>query len=305
MHFQEEKMENLKFYVDQNAPKTKFDHYWEKCVGACHAYTALREDYRMMLRKAKKDLGFQYVRFHGLFNDQMSVVREVEPGKYEYNFVNIDNIFDFLLSIDMKPFVELSFMPTPFASGDQTCFYYKGNVTMPKSFELWDGLIVELLKHLESRYRMEELEKWFFEVWNEPDLDFFFAGDQEDYFLLYEHTARAVKSVGANLRTGGPATANNEWIPDFVNYCEKNSVPLDFISTHHYPSDDPNWNADMHLDNFFGEEVNLNSDEIDRRGLLTKMVRIAKHEAGNLPLYYPDAYLHSSWDHLMDSDEWK
>ena len=80
-------MENLKFYVDQNAPKTKFDHYWEKCVGACHAYTALREDYRMMLRKAKKDLGFQYVRFHGLFNDQMSVVREVEPGKYEYNFV--------------------------------------------------------------------------------------------------------------------------------------------------------------------------------------------------------------------------
>ena len=139
MHFQEEKMENLKFYVDQNAPKTKFDHYWEKCVGACHAYTALREDYRMMLRKAKKDLGFQYVRFHGLFNDQMSVVREVEPGKYEYNFVNIANIFDFLLSIDMKPFVELSFMPTPFASGDQTCFYYKGNVTMPKSFELWDG----------------------------------------------------------------------------------------------------------------------------------------------------------------------
>ena len=214
MHFQEEKMENLKFYVDQNAPKTKFDHYWEKCVGACHAYTALREDYRMMLRKAKKDLGFQYVRFHGLFNDQMSVVREVEPGKYEYNFVNIDNIFDFLLSIDMKPFVELSFMPTPFASGDQTCFYYKGNVTMPKSFELWDGLIVELLKHLESRYGMEELEKWFFEVWNEPDLDFFFAGDQEDYFLLYEHTARAVKSVGANLRTGGPATANNEWIPE-------------------------------------------------------------------------------------------
>ena len=93
-------MENLKFYVDQNAPKTRFDHYWEKCVGSCHAYTALREDYRMMLRKAKKDLGFQYVRFHGIFNDQMSVVREVEPGKYEYNFVNIDNILDFLLSIE-------------------------------------------------------------------------------------------------------------------------------------------------------------------------------------------------------------
>ncbi len=159
---------------------------------------------------------------------------------------------------------------------------------MPKSFELWDGLIVELLKHLESRYGIEEMEKWFFEVWNEPDLDFFFAGSQEDYFLLYEHTARAVKSAGKNLKVGGPATANNEWIPDLISYCEKNSVPLDFISTHHYPSDDPNWNADMHLDNFFGEEVSLNSEEIDRRGLLTKMVRIAKHEAGNLPLYYTE-----------------
>ena len=77
---------------------------------------------------------------------------------------------------------------------------------------------------------LEEMEKWFFEVWNEPDLDFFFAGSQEDYFLLYEHTARAVKSAGKNLKVGGLATANNEWIPDLISYCEKNSVPLDFIS---------------------------------------------------------------------------
>lgn len=280
---------SLQFEVDAAAPKTELEHYWEMCVGSCHGYTALREDYRVQLKKAKEDLGFRYVRFHGILNDDMSVVREVGPGRYEYNFVNIDNILDFLLSIEMKPFMELSFMPTPFASGEQTCFYYKGNVTMPKSFALWDGFIAELMSHLRERYGEEEMKKWFFEVWNEPDLEFFFAGTKEDYFTLYAHTARAVKSVCRDFKVGGPATANNEWIPDFVHYCRENQVPLDFVSTHHYPSDDPNWNADMHLDSFFGEAgKTLPDGGIDRRGLLTKMVKIAVHEADGLPLYYTE-----------------
>lgn len=281
-------MNSLEFFVDAAAPRTQLDHYWELCVGACHGYTALRQDYRTMLKKAKEDLGFQYVRFHGILNDSMSVVLETSPGEYVYNFVNIDNILDYLLDIGMKPFMELSFMPSPFASGEQTCFYYRGNVTMPKSFELWDGLIVKLLLHLKERYGMEELEKWFFEVWNEPNLDFFFAGSREDYFTLYAHTARAVKCVGENLRVGGPATANNEWIPELVSYCKENDVPLDFISTHHYPSDDPLWNKDMHLDDFFEDGPGAGAQEIDRRGLLTKMVKIAQREAEGLPLYYTE-----------------
>lgn len=97
LHFPGGKNGEFKFYVDQNAPKPDLIIIGKNVIGSCHAYTALREDYRMMLRKAKKDLGFQYVRFHGIFNDQMSVVREVEPGKYEYNFVNIDNILDFFI----------------------------------------------------------------------------------------------------------------------------------------------------------------------------------------------------------------
>lgn len=290
-------MNSLRFYVDAAAPQSPFAHYWEMCVGSCHGYTALREDYRTQLRKAKEDLGFQYVRFHGILNDDMSVVREVSPGQYEYNFVNIDNILDYLLSIGMKPFLEISFMPTPFASGNQTCFYYKGNVTMPKSFELWDSFITELMLHLKGRYGIGELEKWFYEIWNEPNLSFFFSGTQEDYFTLYAHTAKAIKRVGENLRVGGPATANNAWIPDLVKYCKENEVPLDFISTHHYPSDDPNWNQNMHLDDVFGENGS-NGCEIDRRGILTKMVKIAGREAGSLPLYYTE------WNTSANEGDW-
>ena len=276
-------MSNLQFNLDAAAEKKNFEHYWEKCVGSCHGYTALRADYREQLKKAKEDIGFRYVRFHGILNDDMSVVREITPGNYEYNFVNIDNIIDFLLDIGMKPFMEISFMPTPFASGVQTCFYYKGNVTMPKCFSLWDDFIAEMITHLMERYGLDEMKDWYFEVWNEPNLEFFFAGSQEDYFVLYEHTARAIKSVNPALRVGGPATANNEWISDLVEYCKKNDVPLDFVSTHHYPSDDPNWNADMHLDDFF-----LRGEEIDRRGLLTKMVKHADCEANGLPLCYTE-----------------
>ncbi|MDE7334600.1 MAG: beta-xylosidase [Lachnospiraceae bacterium] len=281
-------MGHLQFHLDAAASTKDFEHYWEKCVGSCHGYTALREDYRNQLKKVKEDVGFQYVRFHGILNDDMSVVFEKEHGGLEYNFVNIDNIIDFLLSIDMRPFIEISFMPSPFASGEQTCFHYKGNVTMPKDFQLWDSFIVTFIQHLVERYGVEEVQKWYFEVWNEPNLKFFFAGNQEDYFTLYEHTVRAIKSVDAGLRTGGPSTANNAWILDIIEYCKKNHVPIDFISTHHYPTDDPNWNGDMNLDDFIQKEKRDTGGEVDRRGILTRMAKKAKAEAGELPLYYTE-----------------
>src|SRR5512146_1959021 len=118
------------FQVDASSRGTPFPHYWELGVGSCHAVMGLRSDWREQLERTHRELGFQYVRFHGLLDDAMSVcVREGgDPGgksKLRYSFFNIDSIFDFLLSIGMKPFIELSFMPTALASGVTTCFYYK------------------------------------------------------------------------------------------------------------------------------------------------------------------------------------
>lgn len=291
-------MGTLKFYVDAEAPRTAFPHYWEKCVGSCHGYTALREDYRKQLKQAAGDIGFQYVRFHGILDDDMCVVQENRPGEYTYNFFNIDNIFDFLLSIGMKPFMEIGFMPTPFASGTQTCFHYRGNVTVPKDYQVWDEFIATMMRHFISRYGLAEVRQWYFEVWNEPNLKFFFAGDQKDYFTLYKHTVRAIKSVDAGLQVGGPATAINAWIPELIDYCAQNRVPLDFISTHHYPTDDPLWNSGMSLEDFFADIERKaeegNSEEIRkqatvyRRGILKEMTERARKEAGAYPLYYTE-----------------
>lgn len=282
---------SIEFKIDLNASGRAFPHYWEYCVGSCHAATLLREDVRNHIRQAHKDCGFTHVRCHGLFDDDMSVYFGSEKDTITTSFYNIDCIYDFLLEIGMKPFVEIGFMPNLLASGTQTCFHYKGNVTPPADYEKWDDLIHKFAEHLIERYGKEEVEEWPFEVWNEPNLNFFFDGTQEQYFELYEHTARALKSVDDKLKTGGPATSANSWIPQFISYCKENDVPLDFVSTHHYPSDDPLSTLGMNGPGIKGGEIDeafFLKENKNPRDILLKMTEKAKKEAGSLPLYYTE-----------------
>ena len=144
---------------------------------------------------------------------------------------------DFLISIGMRPFVELSFMPEMLASGSTRVFSYQANVTPPKNYRQWEELIHKLASHWVERYGVDEVREWFFEVWNEPNLKAFWTGTQKDYFKLYRITAKALKRVDPLLKVGGPATAKNAWVPEFLEFCENRKVPVDFVSTHHYPTD--------------------------------------------------------------------
>lgn len=253
--------------------------YWTKCVGSCHAATALREDWRKQLTICRDEFGFEYVRFHGLFDDDMSVCLRNDNGELEYSFFNIDSIFDFLLSIGMKPFIELSFMPGVLASGTKTVFHYRGNITPPKSYDEWGTLCGKFAAHLVECYGIDEVEKWFFEVWNEPNLkDIFWSGTLEEYLELYRSAALAIKQVDPRLVVGGPSTAVNAWIPETRQFCEKNNVPLDFISTHHYPTD-----SGIGL----GLEVEEQMARSDRNTLHTTLKKALK-ESGGYPLYYSE-----------------
>lgn len=278
------------FRIDTKS-QNAFPHYWEMCIGSCNAYTSLREDYRKQLKRAHDELGFKYVRFHGLLDDRMSIlIRKRDHSGNDlglvYNFVNMDNTFDWLLDNGMKPFIELGFMPSAIASGDRTVFHYKGNITPPADYAEWEELIQRLVEHLLERYGLEEVKSWFFEVWNEPNLFFFFAGDQKEYFKLYESTARTIKKVNNELKVGGPATSCNSWVKDTVDFCRDNDVPLDFISTHHYPTDDPLWESGMDIMEFFKSD--LAKDRKYHRGILKKMTERVREEAGKLPVYFTE-----------------
>ena len=223
--------------ADLRRIKGPLNTMFKACVGAGRANEGLRADWQRQLADVHKECGFRYVRMHGLLGDDMGVYREDKQGRPEYNWQYIDEVYDFIVRIGMKPFVELGFMPGALASGAKTIFWWKGNVTRPKDPKKWEALVRALVVHLRERYGDQEVRSWYFEVWNEPNLDAFFAGTQLDYFDLYARTARAIKSVSSAYRVGGPATAGCAWIPEFINYCAREKVPVDFVTTHDYAVD--------------------------------------------------------------------
>ena len=225
--------------VDASAPTHPFPHFWEQMFGSGRAILSLRDSYRRDLREVKQITDFKYVRFHAIFHDEVGVYDENAQGRPAYNFSYVDQIYDGLLANGVRPFVELSFMPKKLAAKDAPhAFWYKQNVSPPKDWNKWDDLITQFTRHLVERYGIEEVSQWYFEVWNEPNIDFW-AGDpkQPTYWELYDHTARAVKSVSDRLRVGGPATAQAAWADAFIAHCVSNKVPVDFVSTHVYGND--------------------------------------------------------------------
>ncbi len=226
--------------IDVNAPSHPFPHFWEQMFGSGRAILSLRESYRQDLRDVKKITGFQFIRFHAIFHDEVGVYQEDDQGHPIYNFSYVDQIYDGLLANGVKPFVELSFMPNQLAAHTALhAFWYKPDVSPPKDYAKWDALIAAFVHHLIDRYGIDEVASWYFEVWNEPNIDFWVGEPkQATYWELYDHTARALKSVSSRLRVGGPATAQAAWVDVFIQHCADNKVPLDFVSTHVYGNDE-------------------------------------------------------------------
>jgi xylan 1,4-beta-xylosidase len=221
--------------IDFNQTAGKLNTMFKECVGAGRANEGLRADWQQQLAYVRKECGFKYIRMHGLLTDDMAVYKEDNKGNPEYNYMYVDALFDFLQSIGMKPFVELGFMPGALASGPQTIFWWRGNVTPPKDYDKWAALVKNITEHFTERYGADEVKTWYFEVWNEPNLSpGFWTGTQQDYFKLYKYAAQAVKSVNKAYRVGGPGTAGAAWEAELIDYCYKNKVPVDFVSTHAY-----------------------------------------------------------------------
>jgi xylan 1,4-beta-xylosidase len=250
-------------------------HFWSACVGAGRANEGLRADWQRQLRKAVAECGFKYIRFHGLFHDDMFVYRETMDGRAIFNFQYVDELFDTLLEIGIKPFVEFGFCPGDLATEKGTVFWWKGNGSPPKDWDKWAELIRRTVRHWIERYSLNEVRSWYFEVWNEPNLSPFFRGTKGQYFEMYKVTARVLKELDSGLRVGGPSTSNfvpdprfaaekedvsthravleakdldaldwrPVWVEQFIDFCQRDGLPLDFVSCHPYPTD---WAFDEH-----------------------------------------------------------
>jgi len=254
--------------IDNHQQGERYVPHWHICVGAGRAGEGLRAAFQEHLDLVQKHIHFRYLRFHGLLHDDMFVLHQAADGTPVYNFQYVDELFDRMLEKNIRPFVELGFFPDCLKGGTATQFWWKANVTPPAEWTGWCSLIDRLVRHWIARYGSDEVRQWYFEVWNEPNLDGFWDGTRSQYFDLYKHTARTIKAIDPALRVGGPATSNfvpdgrfdgekedmschlthqtedldslqwhGVWIEAFLDYCRQQELPVDFVSTHPYPTD--------------------------------------------------------------------
>jgi xylan 1,4-beta-xylosidase len=265
---------SIQLIAEAGAAGAPFHHFWNTCVGAGRAAEGLRASWLEHMELAVKHCGFRYVRFHGLFHDDMFVYRAKEGG-VTFNFQYVDELFDRLLAIGIRPFVELGFCPGDLASEKGTVFWWKANGAPPTDLTKWAELVRRFVTHVIGRYGLDEVLTWYFEVWNEPNLAPFFRGTKSQYFELYKTSVRTIKAIEPRLRVGGPATSNfvpdarfdgetedhsqhrlvttakdldaftwkPVWLEQFFAYCEREKLPVDFVSVHPYPTD---WALDEH-----------------------------------------------------------
>ncbi|MGA7474048.1 MAG: glycosyl hydrolase family 39 [Candidatus Sulfotelmatobacter sp.] len=268
--------------VDAKAASHPFPHFWEQMFGSGRAILSLRESYRSDLRAVKQITDFNYVRFHGILDDEVGIYTEDSQGRPVYNFSYIDQIYDGLLATGVRPFVEIGFMPNQLAASHTLHpFWYRPNVAPPKDWRRWDDLVAAFAQHLIDRYGADEVAQWYFEVWNEPNLDFW-AGQpkQETYWELYDHTARALKKVNPKLRVGGPATAQAAWVDAFIRHCAQKQIPVDYVSTHVYANDT--------AQDVFGTQEDIPRDRMVCRAVDKVHSQIKSSPMPNLPLIWSE-----------------
>jgi xylan 1,4-beta-xylosidase len=268
--------------LDARAPSSPFPHFWEQVFGSGRAILSLRESYRRDLEAIRAVTDIHYVRFHAIFGDEAGVYDEDVRGQPVYNWSYVDQIYDGLLERGVRPFVELSFMPHKLAASlEPHAFWYKPFPSPPKSYAKWEDLIYSFASHLVERYGAEEVGQWYFEVWNEPNIDFWTGQPkQSSYFELYDRAARAIKRVDPGLRVGGPATAQAAWVGAMIAHSVQNDVPLDFVSTHVYANDS-------------AEDVFGTRETIARREMVARAVRKVADEVKSsakpsLPIHWTE-----------------
>jgi xylan 1,4-beta-xylosidase len=269
--------------VDLRAPSHPFPHFWEQMYGSGRAALSLRESYREDLREVKRATGFEFIRFHGIFLDEVGLYDEDKEGNPIYNFSYVDQIYDGLLKNHVRPFVELSFMPHKMTSDLKLvqAFWYQPNVGPPKDWNKWEKLVEVFAHHLVERYGIDEVSQWYFEVWNEPNLDFWMGEPRESsYYELYDRSARAIKRVNPRLRVGGPTTAQAAWVDRFLAHCKANNVPVDFASTHVYGNDK--------AEDVFGTHEVIPRDQMVCRSVKKVHEQILASPYPNMPLIWSE-----------------
>ncbi len=231
--------------IDVTQYSTKLTHTFKVFTAVGKAKEILYAEVQDMLRTIQKEIGYEYIKFHGILSDDMKVYTKNNNKGTIINFTLVDKVLDFLISVGLKPLIQLSFMPKALAKYPEKMVFTSGFITSePNDINEWNNLVKEFTMHLLHRYGKDVVQQWKFTVWNEPDTpeSMFAMSSQEVFYPFYKNTYDTVKSCDEDICFGSPSSYfvtldDNNWLINFTKWCYKNNCVPDFVNIHFYGTD--------------------------------------------------------------------
>ena len=292
--------------VDCAVPGQSLNHTWRTFLGVGRARELLYAEVQDMLRQLQRKVGFRYLRFHGIFSDDMLVCRTAKDGTLQFSFTLIDKALDFILSIGLKPLIQFSFMPAAIAADPgQTIFSSPFIVSPPRRIEDWNLLVGMFMNHIHSRYGVSEIRSWLYSVWNEPDtsIQMFGFENREEFYKLYENTWRTVKAFDPELVFGTPSlfpttSAEIEWMREFLSFTRAKECLPQFVDVHYYSDNFENFDRSK---SSFSTPATYSADPAHFSKFVTKIQALMSEEhISHLPLYITEWNLTVSHRHFIN-----
>ncbi|HEU4603794.1 MAG TPA: hypothetical protein VFS24_17595 [Steroidobacteraceae bacterium] len=217
-------------------------------------YATMKDGEKLLSELGKLRPGEVYFRTHNLLTSgdgtpalkwgSTNVYTEDAQGNPVYNWTIVDHIFDTYLARGVRPYVEIGFMPEalsvqphPYRQDWRPGFNYTvphGWAFPPRDYAEWGELVYQWTKHCVERYGRAEVERWYFETWNEANYPAYWYGTPDEFYKLHDHAVNAVRRALPTARVGGPDAAGSggKFMDRFLEYVIKQKTPTDFVSFH-------------------------------------------------------------------------
>jgi len=288
-HLEMKVIENQSYnYVILDAlNKRPYPKSWKRMINIGLGSDLLRSDMQEHILLLKKELKFEYVRFWDLYSPELLLNINSQDNKY--NFTKLDRIFDFFTENEIKPYIELGFKPIRLIRNTENYFVSQEREILFRNLSEYKKFLYTLVTHYVNRYGMEEVERWYFEQWNDPR--YFVSEDYLEYFEVFETAYDTLKSISPQIKLGGGGfqqSDTNVTLQQVIALWKKRMCYPDFISLYSYP--------------YTRGEVNMEYDarrskdpDFVRNQVL--MARDILHESG---LYNPELHI-SEWNSTISN----
>ncbi len=225
--------------IDAQKPARPLRHTWRRLLNFGYAREGLLAEVQQQIARAQQEIGFEYIRFHGIFDDSMQFYQEDGDGRPLLNFLYIDLLLDFLVAQGFKLYIELGLMPRALKKYDVFVLNRESNFSVAADLGKWRETVGRSIQHWIARYGRSAVREWRFttiglHVPTFTDVTF------EEFHAHYQASYQAVKGADPALQFGGPGgfasfAWNADVLLDFLRFTKANGCFPDFITTQNYP----------------------------------------------------------------------